>query len=73
MFEDLAARGYIKPGQFPGYTVYGCSVIEVELDVLTGENNVLGIDLVYDAAKSLNPVLDLGQVSRKGGAPNSLV
>jgi xanthine dehydrogenase molybdopterin-binding subunit B len=61
-FDELAARGFVKSGQFQPYTVYGCSVIEVEVDVLTGENNILGIDLVYDAAKSLNPVLDLGQV-----------
>ena len=29
---------------------------------MTGETNVLRADVVYDAAKSLNPVIDLGQI-----------
>ena len=45
-----------------GYEVFGCAVAEVELDTLTGENNLLQVDLCYDAAKSLNPVIDLGQI-----------
>ena len=45
-----------------GYEVFGCAVAEVELDTLTGESNLLQVDLCYDAAKSLNPVIDLGQI-----------
>ena len=37
-------------------------MIEVELDVLTGESNLLQADLIYDGATSLNPVIDLGQI-----------
>jgi len=44
------------------YSVVGCGVSEVEVDCLTGEVCVLGADLVYDAARSLNPVIDLGQI-----------
>jgi xanthine dehydrogenase/oxidase len=34
----------------------------VEIDVLTGEFTVLRTDLLYDAGKSLNPALDIGQI-----------
>jgi xanthine dehydrogenase molybdopterin-binding subunit B len=37
----------------------------VEIDVLTGATTILRSDLVYDCGQSLNPAVDLGQVSRK--------
>ena len=33
-----------------------------EVDILTGERDVLRADIVYDAGKPLNPVVDLGQI-----------
>jgi xanthine dehydrogenase large subunit len=44
------------------YFAYGASVSEVIVDTLTGENRILRTDILHDAGKSLNPVLDLGQV-----------
>jgi len=44
------------------YQNYGVCVSEVEIDVITGEPEVIGSDLVYDCGKSLNPAVDLGQV-----------
>jgi len=38
---------------------------QVEIDVLTGATTILRSDLVYDCGQSLNPAVDLGQVSRK--------
>jgi xanthine dehydrogenase molybdopterin-binding subunit B len=35
----------------------------VEVDVLTGATTILRSDLVYDCGQSLNPAVDLGQVS----------
>jgi len=32
------------------------------VDVLTGEHQILRSDLLYDAGKSLNPAVDIGQV-----------
>jgi len=45
-----------------GYWNYGVCFSEVELDVLTGEVNIIKSDLVYDCGKSLNPAIDIGQV-----------
>jgi len=43
------------------YHNYGVGFSEVEIDVLTGESNVLETDIIYDAGKSLNPAIDIGQ------------
>jgi xanthine dehydrogenase molybdopterin-binding subunit B len=44
------------------YYVYAAACSSVELDVLTGEVQVLTTDIVYDCGISLNPVVDIGQV-----------
>jgi len=43
------------------YNCWGVACSEVELDALTGEVVILRSDLAYDAAKSLNPAIDIGQ------------
>jgi xanthine dehydrogenase large subunit len=44
------------------YFAYGAAVSEVVVDTLTGEARLLRADLQYDAGRSLNPALDIGQV-----------
>jgi xanthine dehydrogenase large subunit len=44
------------------YFTYGACVSEVIVDTLSGENRILRTDILHDAGKSLNPVLDLGQI-----------
>lgn len=44
------------------YFAYGVACTEVAIDTLTGESKVLGIDVLYDAGKSINPAIDVGQV-----------
>jgi xanthine dehydrogenase molybdopterin-binding subunit B/xanthine dehydrogenase iron-sulfur cluster and FAD-binding subunit A len=44
------------------YTIFTAACSVVELDVLTGEVQVLRADVVYDCGKSLNPAVDVGQV-----------
>ena len=43
------------------YMCWGAGVSEVEVDILTGETEILRVDLHYDAGKSLNPAIDIGQ------------
>lgn len=44
------------------YFTYSAAVSEIELDVLTGQFNILRSDILFDAGKSLNPCLDVGQI-----------
>ncbi|MBX3170216.1 MAG: molybdopterin-dependent oxidoreductase [Candidatus Eremiobacteraeota bacterium] len=44
------------------YFVWGVACSEVEIDCLTGEFEVLRSDLLYDAHKSPNPAIDIGQI-----------
>ncbi|MCP4299710.1 MAG: xanthine dehydrogenase molybdopterin binding subunit [Gammaproteobacteria bacterium] len=44
------------------YFAYGAAVTEVVVDMLTGENRVLRVDILHDCGDSLNPAIDLGQV-----------
>lgn len=45
------------------YFSYGTAVSEVEIDCLTGDHQVLRSDIVMDVGDSLNPAVDIGQVS----------
>ncbi|XP_067671007.1 uncharacterized protein [Haliotis asinina] len=49
------------PGEFHYFT-YCVGVTEVELDVLTGENQVRRVDILFDCGESLNPTIDIGQI-----------
>jgi xanthine dehydrogenase large subunit len=44
------------------YFAYGAAVSEVAIDTLTGEHKVLAVDVLHDVGRSLNPVIDLGQI-----------
>jgi len=46
----------------PTYNIWGVTIVEVELDVLTGEHLILQVDLLEDCGISLNPTIDIGQV-----------
>jgi xanthine dehydrogenase/oxidase len=54
-------------GQFAGsgikvdYNIFCAGAAEVEVDVYTGHVSVNRVDIKYDAAKSLNPAVDIGQ------------
>ena len=53
---------HFPQGKFFAYFAYGFSVSEVEIDVLSGEFTVLRADLYYDAGRSPNPAIDVGQI-----------
>ncbi|KAL3677014.1 hypothetical protein R1sor_026962 [Riccia sorocarpa] len=59
----LSAQGQLEIiGPESQYIVFGAGVTEVEVDILTGGVRVLQTDLLYDAGKSINPAIDIGQV-----------
>eukprot|EP00742_Colponemidia_sp_Colp-10_P005067 GILJ01005413.1.p1 GENE.GILJ01005413.1~~GILJ01005413.1.p1 ORF type:complete len:1351 (+),score=226.28 GILJ01005413.1:45-4097(+) len=49
-------------GRTFNYYTYGASCSEVEVDVLTGNHEVLRSDIAMDIGKSLNPAIDIGQI-----------
>jgi xanthine dehydrogenase large subunit len=44
------------------YFAYGAACSEVVIDTLTGEHKVLAVNILHDVGRSLNPVIDLGQI-----------
>ena len=50
-------------GQSLDYLVYGAGAVEVEVDCHTGDISVLSAHIVMDVGRSLNPAIDVGQVS----------
>ncbi|CAH2233047.1 jg18398 [Pararge aegeria aegeria] len=64
-FEDginLQANAYIGSNDKNDFNVYGVTLAEVEVDTLTGQFQILRVDLLEDVGRSINPVLDIGQV-----------
>lgn len=69
---SLSAVGYCKtpnlsatadePGNKYAYFTYGSACAEVEIDCLTGDHQVLRMDIVMDLGASLNPAIDIGQI-----------
>jgi len=70
---SLSAQGYYRTpdlyfdkdtqkGRPFHYFVFGMSVSEIELDVLTGKHTILRTDILHDTGLSINPNLDKGQI-----------
>jgi len=51
-----------KTGYTAFYYNFGVGVSEVEIDTATGEFTVIRSDLIEDAGRSMNPLLDAGQI-----------
>ncbi|XP_004925960.2 xanthine dehydrogenase [Bombyx mori] len=59
---DLKADGLRSASNFEPYDVFGATLAEVEIDVLTGEHEILRVDLIEDVGTSVNPEIDIGQI-----------
>ncbi|XP_060646392.1 LOW QUALITY PROTEIN: uncharacterized protein LOC132784651 [Drosophila nasuta] len=59
---NLIASDQCKQGDMEPYSVCGLCLIEVELDVLTGNYLVNRADILEDTGESLNPNVDIGQI-----------
>lgn len=60
---DLQVHGYCSSSDAQSYEIFSAVCCEVEVDVLTGEYEILRVDLVQDVGVSMNPDIDIGQVS----------
>ena len=58
----LSATGRHVMGTGGAYPICSAACAVVEIDVLTGEHQILSADILYDAGRSLNPYIDIGQV-----------
>jgi xanthine dehydrogenase/oxidase len=56
-----ASSSPTKPNVYD-YFVYAACCSEVEVDILTGEVEILASEIVYDCGISLNPAIDIGQI-----------
>lgn len=59
---NLQASYRVTPNDEVPLRSAGAVVTEVELDILTGEHDILRVDIVEDVGLSLNPEIDIGQV-----------
>jgi xanthine dehydrogenase large subunit len=44
------------------YFAFGAAVAEVAVDTLTGETQLLRVDILHDVGTSMNPAIDMGQI-----------
>jgi xanthine dehydrogenase/oxidase len=44
------------------YDIYGVVVMELEVDILTGNHDIRRVDLLEDTGRSISPEIDVGQV-----------
>ena len=44
------------------YYAWGAALSLVEVDVETGENRLLAVDILHDVGNSINPAIDVGQI-----------
>lgn len=59
---DLQTHGFTSMVDVQIYQIYGATLAEVEVDILTGEFEIIRVDLIQDAGRPISPEIDIGQV-----------
>ncbi|XP_050507820.1 uncharacterized protein LOC114324830 [Diabrotica virgifera virgifera] len=44
------------------YPIFGICATEVEVDILTGQHQILQVDIIEDLGQSMSPLIDIGQI-----------
>lgn len=60
---DLQTHAFVNAADVQHYKIFGMTVAEVEVDVLTGQTEIIRVDLLEDTGRSISPEIDVGQVS----------
>ncbi|BES97396.1 Molybdopterin-Hypothetical protein domain of aldehyde dehydrogenase [Nesidiocoris tenuis] len=58
----LATHQFTNRDLSKSYFIYGVTIAEVEVDILTGQLQIRRVDLNEDAGQSLSPDVDIGQI-----------
>ncbi|KAJ2951445.1 hypothetical protein O0L34_g13598 [Tuta absoluta] len=58
----LQASYMFTPADVQIYFIYGVVVLEAEVDILTGNHEVIRVDLLEDVGRSLSPQIDVTQI-----------
>lgn len=61
IIQDVCFRFSINADITP-YPIYGVCAAEVQVDILTGEHNIIRLDLIEDVGQSMSPEVDVGQI-----------
>nr|XP_023021560.1 indole-3-acetaldehyde oxidase-like [Leptinotarsa decemlineata] len=61
---DLTSTGSIASSSpaVKSYQIFGLCATEVEIDILTGQKQILQVDIIEDLGDSDSPLIDIGQV-----------
>ncbi|KAJ2951525.1 hypothetical protein O0L34_g13677 [Tuta absoluta] len=62
MSINLQSQGFIDSSVKQTEDILGIALVEVEVDILTGEYEILRVDLLQDVGRSVSPQIDIGQV-----------
>ncbi|KAJ8720087.1 hypothetical protein PYW07_012130 [Mythimna separata] len=72
-WEELIAEAYdnyvylqasyaFDPHDVKNYNLYAVTLMEVEVDILTGNHDIKRVDVLQDTGRSLSPEIDIGQI-----------